>query len=116
MREYREKAGTETPFEPPPTVTEERPRFMMLAQRYGLSDDMNIGGSNETEQTLEQEYQAYVTATRSAVDILKFWEVMILFNSIYISTEDIAAQRDYFPNIIRNGNGLPSYSSNLCPL
>jgi len=58
---------------------------MTLAERYGLGDDMNIGGPSDTDQTIEQEYQAYVTAVRSSfTDILKFWEVRF-FISQYIS-------------------------------
>jgi len=45
--------------------TEDVPQYMSLAEQYGLSD----------EQTIEQEYQAYTTASLQKVDILKFWEV-----------------------------------------
>jgi len=48
---------------------------MSLAERYGLGIDMNIGGLDETEQTVDQEYQAYITAVLSSIDILKFWEI-----------------------------------------
>ena len=53
----------------------EMPRYMSLAERYGLGIDMNIGGLDETEQTVDQEYQAYITAVLSSIDILKFWEI-----------------------------------------
>jgi hypothetical protein len=53
------------------------PTFMSLAAKYGLDDDMNIGNSGTNEQTVEQEYQAYITSplSASASDIIKFWEV-----------------------------------------
>jgi hypothetical protein len=54
------------------------PRYMSLGQQYGLSDDMEIGRSgSRCQATIEQEYQAYITAPLSlqSVDILKFWEV-----------------------------------------
>ncbi len=74
MREYRDRARTSS--DPPQTAAEEIPRYMTLAERYGLGDDMNIGGPSNAEETIEQEYQAYVTVVRSTfIDILKFWEV-----------------------------------------
>jgi hypothetical protein len=51
---------------------------MSLAEQYGYHDeDLEFGGPSDTEQTVEQEYQAFVTALLSAkyTDILKFWEV-----------------------------------------
>jgi hypothetical protein len=56
--------------------TGEIPRYMRLAEQYGLSD-MVVGESHRNEQTIVQEYQAYITAPPSPrdVDILKFWEV-----------------------------------------
>ena len=51
--------------------------FMSLTERYGLPD-MGFADAEDTdEQTVEQEYQSYVTASlsRKGADILKFWEV-----------------------------------------
>jgi hypothetical protein len=56
----------------------EAPAYMTLDAQYGLADDdMAIGGTTMSEQTVEQEFQAYVTAPLSPnnIDILKFWEV-----------------------------------------
>lgn len=49
---------------------------MELAARYGLQD-MEIGGSEGKEQTVEQEYRAYIALAPppTVIDILKFWEV-----------------------------------------
>jgi hypothetical protein len=50
---------------------------MPLAMQYGLSD-MQFGSSEDLEgQTVDQEYQSYVTAALSkpGTDMLKFWEV-----------------------------------------
>lgn len=81
MREYREKMRG-TAGDPPtqtsnPLSTEDAPRYMSLADQYGIADEMEIGESSQTSQTIEQEYQAYITAALSlkTVDILKFWEV-----------------------------------------
>ncbi|KAF8808088.1 hypothetical protein BYT27DRAFT_7099707, partial [Phlegmacium glaucopus] len=53
------------------------PAYMSLAEKYGLiDDDMDIGNSRENKKTVEQEYQAYITASLSqkTMDIVKFWE------------------------------------------
>lgn len=53
------------------------PAYMSLAARYGLmDDDMDVGNSGTNEQTVEQEYQAYITSPLSpkTSDIIKFWE------------------------------------------
>lgn len=79
MLEYRQKINT-TSGESMPTNADldmgEMPAYMSLAAQYGLEDDMTIGRSGGQEQTVEQEYQAYITAPLSPVDmpILKFWE------------------------------------------
>ena len=81
MREYREKMRGTAGDPPTPTSnplsTEDAPRYMSLADQYGIADEMEIGESSQTSQTIEQEYQAYITAALSlkTVDILKFWEV-----------------------------------------
>jgi hypothetical protein len=52
------------------------PAYMSLAAQYGITD-MEIGNPGIPDQTVEQEYQAYITAPLSpnTMDILKFWEV-----------------------------------------
>lgn len=49
----------------------------LLITQYGLEDDFNIGDAGGKVQTIEQEYQAYITGILSPIslDILKFWEV-----------------------------------------
>jgi hypothetical protein len=77
MLEYRENAATEEE-QPPKALSSAAPQFMSLAEQYGLGDEMEIGsGTGTEEQTIEQEYDSYVTAALSAktTDILKFWEV-----------------------------------------
>ena len=49
--------------------------YMTLAVKCGLTDDdMDIGNSGVNEQTVEQEYQAYIMAPLSPkmTDIIKF--------------------------------------------
>ena len=55
---------------------------MDIAACYGYKD-MDISNSGQAKQTLDQEYEAYVTAQLSDknTDILKFWEVGGHFNS-----------------------------------
>jgi hypothetical protein len=59
---------------------------MSLAAQYGL-EDMTIGASDTQERSIEQEYQAYITASLSPtnIDILKFWEVGVS-NGISVSS------------------------------
>jgi hypothetical protein len=80
MIEYRERAvGPEE--QPPPGLQPggsavNLPSYS-LAEQYGLTDDdMDIGSPGINEQTVEQEYQAYITASLSpkTIDIVKFWE------------------------------------------
>jgi hypothetical protein len=82
MKEYRENLATETETDEAPSSDSDSedpaPGYMTLAQQYGLSDDMEIGNSGSSCQaTIEQEYQAYITAPLSpkTMNILKFWEV-----------------------------------------
>jgi hypothetical protein len=90
MLEYCEKAGAEgesaLTTAVPGVGTGEMPKYMSLAHQYGYDDDdmdFGHGGSNDAEQTVEQEYQAYVTAPLSKdPDILKFWEVSNVSNYV----------------------------------
>jgi hypothetical protein len=64
--------------------TEEVDKYYSIAAQYGL--DMDIGASEGVEQTIDQEYQAYITAPLVArkVNILKFWEVCDIVNDILV--------------------------------
>ena len=79
MSEYRKKAAANQDEEPlsQQDPTYEAPKYMSLAAQYGLLDDMDIGDLGQNERTIDQEYQAYVTAPCSPknTDPLKFWEV-----------------------------------------
>lgn len=82
MKEYHEKAAGDSSPTDPAGTTEDLPKYMSLARKYGMAD-MEIGQSSKTAQTIEQEYQAYITAPLSRnVDILKFWEASSIINSI----------------------------------
>ena len=92
MIEYQQQAVTATPEEqevvcgPDTTV---RPAFMSLAAQYGIMDDMDIGDSGPNEQTMEQEYQAYLKSppTSKTVNIIKYWEVIGELYLIVLSTD-----------------------------
>lgn len=78
MQEYRVRLdGTRAPAENPGRGTETVPRYLSLAETYGLEDEMEIGESSGTSQSVEQEFQSYAMAPLSSknVDLLKFWEV-----------------------------------------
>jgi hypothetical protein len=77
---YRERAAA--PEEQPPPGLQRGnsvpnlPSYALAAE-YGLDDDdMDIGNPGANEQTVEQEYQAYITAPLSpkTTNIIKFWE------------------------------------------
>jgi hypothetical protein len=80
MGEYREQANAAA--QPPPVPAAQGssnvPAFMTLAAQYGLEDDdLGFGNNNTGHQTLEQEYQTYITAPLSNLDFahVKYWEV-----------------------------------------
>jgi hypothetical protein len=91
MAEYRERAkvrkGIALSSVPDPVRTRQLPTFYSLAEEYGLPDDMHFATpANVDEQTIEQEFQSYVTAQPSPLgtNILKFWEVRNLHNIQYL--------------------------------
>jgi len=52
-------------------------KWQTLDQQYGLKDMYELEGEEDT-QTLEQEYQSYVTTTalsKPGTDIVKYWDV-----------------------------------------
>ena len=92
MAEYRAQRaeGADVPSATVPNpVSNQVPLIQSLAERYGLGADMNFTGpQNPHDQTIEQEYQSYVTAPLSAdgTNTLKFWEVRgININSILMN-------------------------------
>jgi hypothetical protein len=99
MIEYRERA--EAPLEEPPLSIQpgssgaNLPSYALAAE-YGLDDeDMDIGNPGANEQTVEQEYQAYITAPPSpkTVDIVKFWEASKQgSSSIMVTNTDVLFQ------------------------
>jgi hypothetical protein len=89
MLEYRERDGTDcnnkSPLDNAYLGAEERPKFMSLAAQYGLNKDMDIGNSDGPEQTIEQEYQAYITSQISkGISTIRFWEVRNSINGVSI--------------------------------
>lgn len=89
MAEYRERIKARAPASAivtvEPTVA---PAYTHLARKYGLAD-MRLGASRDRDaQTLEQEYQSYITAPLSpeGTDTLRFWEVCNpLFSGYYFT-------------------------------
>jgi len=79
MSEYHKKAAANQDEEPlfQQDPTYEALKYMSLAAQYGLLDNMDIGDLGQSEQTNNQEYQAYVMAPclLKNTDPLKFWEV-----------------------------------------
>lgn len=91
MLEYREKATRcceEEQDEEEPLLDESSPNlgdsghtnseaWMSLAKQYRIEAEMGIGNHDENTQTVDEEYNAYVTAqcSRLGTDILSFWSV-----------------------------------------
>jgi len=83
MSDYRKNTTTDSDEEPcaqeNPTYSDwEEPDYMSLAAQYGSTRMMDIGDPvGGKQQTLDQEYQAYVTGAHSPKnqDPLCFWEV-----------------------------------------
>jgi len=67
----------------PPTVP-------TLAAKFGLSDMTIANRDNPQTQSIEQEYQAYVTAgpSSSGTDMIKFWKVRV-YDITLISTSTL---------------------------
>jgi hypothetical protein len=76
---YRRKTTTETAGDsssPHTAAVSSRVPAMGLADKYGLRGMSIKDPSDSQTQTIEQEYQGYITAPLSdTTDLLKFWEV-----------------------------------------
>jgi hypothetical protein len=86
MHEYREKiksdSGQVRPSQVASAIAVQRPEqdsWMDLAAQYGLSS-MMPSKSHQGDQTVDQEYQAYVTAQLADSNILQYWQVSGHFN------------------------------------
>ena len=100
MLEYREDTATEEVAPSTSKESSEIPRYMSLAAKYGIRDEMDIGSSSSTsDQTIEQEYQSYITAALSpkTIDIIKFWEVSHII-TIYIDAAGCGMSHRTFPS------------------
>jgi hypothetical protein len=84
MQKYRDR--TATACDPTTTPVANRsgpvePSIEQLAHTYGLSEEDELDWSGETSdvQSVEQEFQAYITEPRSGEsDILHYWKVSTL--------------------------------------
>lgn len=81
MAEYRTRrtgGGTAPSAAVPDPRSNQAPQYRSLAERYGLGAEMNfVSVESRHDQTIDQEYQSFVTAQLSAAgtNTLKFWEV-----------------------------------------
>lgn len=120
MIEYRERA--EAPEEQPPPSLQHRntvpnlPSYS-LAAVYGLDDDdIDIGNPGVNEQTVEQEYQAYITAPLSPnmTNIIKFWEASKRSTIVLLILTGISDKFYNVPHTVCHGDGLPSNPGISC--
>ena len=97
MAEYRVQAKARAPASTvvTPIKSVVAPAYTHLARKYGLAD-MRLGTSQDSEaQTLEQEYQSYITVPLSieGADMLRFWEVRNpLFSGYYYTDIQVPMQ------------------------
>ena len=83
MAKYYEKAtcppdldnNEELPIEESHANPEVQLMFMSLASQFLVEDKVNFEEPGNNKQTIDQEYQAYMTAPLSWMSILRFWEV-----------------------------------------
>jgi hypothetical protein len=76
---------------------------MMLAAQYGIADEMGFSDSGIREQSIEQEYQTYITAPLSLknVNIIKFWEVIAEFDFVIFIDEILQVNGATFPTLFQ---------------
>lgn len=90
MKEYRTRLGIDseaTSQKKSAIDSGNTPGYVLLADMYGLDNDMKVGSGGRLGQSVDQEYNEYVSAVLSApsVDILKFWEACTFFFSLIVS-------------------------------
>jgi hypothetical protein len=91
MVKYRQDATTETTARSSsqPRAAAAAPlrtlTYTRLADKYGMSDMRITDPSSLQMQTIEQEFQAYITAQLSVegTNMIKFWEVCAIWMSNY---------------------------------
>ena len=80
MKEYRDYAknipGADTHSSAEQSTSGQPEKWQTLDQQYGLDDMYELEADRE-DQTIEQEYQSYVTGILSKLgpDMIKFWDV-----------------------------------------
>ena len=94
MLEYHEKAAHRHEEEEEPLLDESSPNlgdsghpsgeaWMSLMKQYGIESEMSTDNRDNNTQSVDEEYNAYVTAqcSRPGTDILSFWSVSGDINS-----------------------------------
>lgn len=77
MTKYRARALAAAPAFPKPATSTASPEsWQLLDKHYGL-DDMFDDIATSKEQSVDEEYLAYIDAplSKPGTDLLKFWEV-----------------------------------------
>ena len=82
-----------------------------LASQYGISDMMTSNDDDQPPQTIDEEYNAYISAPCSkGINSLKFWEVCVRYANQVVMTEFgmILAQRNQVSHLLRYNARLPA--------
>lgn len=114
MKEYRTPSSVESEdlaiddSEPVPLGYE------TLGEQYGLEDMDIFAPSDQQDQTIEQEYQSYVTERLSSAgtSTIKFWEVSStrLHLALLKHSDPSTGQRKDVPNTLRYRRRLSTHS------
>jgi hypothetical protein len=114
MLEYHERNKREGPAQTPGANaadlgTEETEKYFSIADKYGI-DDMDIGESGESEQTVEQEYQAYITAPLSSktvnIRVVQSSHLLATYHVTYFTTYLIRRTRRRVISDLNSDNEL----------
>jgi len=111
MVEYHARSPTEAPASS--SHQEQGYAFDLnnLASQYGISDMMTSNDDDQPPQTIDEEYNAYISAPCSkGINSLKFWEVCVRYANRVVMTEFgmILAQRNQVSHLLRYNARLPA--------
>ena len=89
MQQYREWINTATPTRTAVPIAQSdpiEPSIEQLMDTYGLDDKDRVDWSDAASdtQSIEQEFQAYITEPQSNhADILHYWKVSLQIHSLF---------------------------------
>jgi len=119
MIEYRARSPTEAPASSSRQEQSYAYDLGNLASQYGISDVMTSNDDDQPPQTIDEEYDAYISAPCSkGINHLKFWEVCVRYANQVVMTEFgmILAQRNQVSHLLCYNARLPANPGFCCSL